>query len=140
MENQKVEGLITYSLDQQIFKFKVNNGNKESQETSKSDKLTSPEDNVEPDWTNDPTEKLQCDSNSDEFGDYINKSLSITPHISSTHNLLVNKHTTQWGVAFDFFPMKRHLKSWNPEGKFPHDPGGRKMCQLKKYLEKLFAI
>ena len=126
MENQKVEGLITYSLDQQIFKFKVNNGNKESQETSKSDKLTNPE--------------LQCDSNSDEFGDYINKSLSITPHISSSHNLLVNKHTAQWGVAFDFFPMKRHLKSWNPEGKFPHVPGGRKICQLKKYLEKLFAI
>ena len=25
-ENQKVEGLITYSIDQQIFKFKVNSG------------------------------------------------------------------------------------------------------------------
>ena len=22
--------------------------------------------------------------------------------------------TTQWGVALDSFPMKRHLKSWNP--------------------------
>ena len=30
----------------------------------------------------------------DEFDDYINKLLSITPQISSTHNLLVNKHTT----------------------------------------------
>ena len=27
IENQKVEGLITYSTDQQIFKFKVNSGN-----------------------------------------------------------------------------------------------------------------
>ena len=27
MENQKVEGLITYSFEQQIFKFKVNSGN-----------------------------------------------------------------------------------------------------------------
>ena len=26
VENQKVEGLITYSTDQQIFKFKVNSG------------------------------------------------------------------------------------------------------------------
>ena len=26
IENRKVEGLITYSLDQQIFKFKVNSG------------------------------------------------------------------------------------------------------------------
>ena len=64
--------------------------------------------------------------------------------ISSTHNLLVNKYafihrpadyeklrpyfgwvnsdtvkhtidqTTQWGVAFDSFPIKRHLKSRNP--------------------------
>ena len=27
IENQKVEGLIIYSTDQQIFKFKVNSGN-----------------------------------------------------------------------------------------------------------------
>ena len=27
VENRKVEGLITYSTDQQIFKFKVNSGN-----------------------------------------------------------------------------------------------------------------
>ena len=27
IENRKVEGLITYSTDQQIFKFKVNSGN-----------------------------------------------------------------------------------------------------------------
>ena len=53
-----------------------------------------PEDNGEPDWTNDPTEKFQFDPNFDEFDDYINRSLSITPQISSTHNLLVNKHTT----------------------------------------------
>ena len=33
----KVKGLITYSLDQQIFKFKVNNGHKEPQETSITD-------------------------------------------------------------------------------------------------------
>ena len=70
--------------------------------------------------------------------------LDETPPISPIHNLLVNKHvfqqtpvdyeklrpffgwvnsdivkqtidqTTQWGVAMDSFPMKRHLKSWNP--------------------------
>ena len=76
----------------------------------------------------------------DEFDDYINKSLSIAPQITSTHNLLVNKYTTQWGEVFDFFPMRRHMKSWNPEGKFLHDPGGRIICQHFKYLEKLFAI
>ena len=30
IQNQKVEGLITYSLDQQIFKFKVTNEHKET--------------------------------------------------------------------------------------------------------------
>ena len=70
----------------------------------------------------------------DEFDDYINKLLSITPRISSTHNLLVNKNTTLWGGTVDFFPMKRHLKIWNQEDKFPHDPGTRIICQLIKYL------
>ena len=37
IENRKVQGPITYSLHQQIFKFKVNDGHKESQETSNSD-------------------------------------------------------------------------------------------------------
>ena len=36
----KIEGLIAYSLDQQIIKIKVNNGHKDSQEISNSDKLT----------------------------------------------------------------------------------------------------
>ena len=41
IENRKVEGIITYSLDQQKFKFKGNNnGHKKSKETSNSDKLT----------------------------------------------------------------------------------------------------
>ena len=39
IENCEVEGLITYSMYQQIFKFKDNSENKESQETSNSDKL-----------------------------------------------------------------------------------------------------
>ena len=57
-----------------------------------------PEDNAEPDWTNNPNERFQFDPNSDEFGDYVNRPLSIlyilddTPQISSTHNLLLNKH------------------------------------------------
>ena len=41
-----------------------------------------PEDNGEPDWINDTTENFQFDPNIDEFDDYVNKSLSITPQIS----------------------------------------------------------
>ena len=40
IQNRKVEELIIYSLDEQIFKFKVTNGHKESQKTSNSDKFT----------------------------------------------------------------------------------------------------
>ena len=56
-----------------------------------------PEDNGEPDWAIDPNEMSQFDPNFDEFGDYVNRSLSIldivddTLQISLTHNLSVNK-------------------------------------------------
>ena len=99
-----------------------------------------PEDNGELDWNNEPTENFQSDPKFDEFDHYVKESLSITPQISSTHDLLVNEHTTQWGVIFDFFPMNRHLKNWNPEDKFPLDPGGRIICQYIKYMKMLFAF
>ena len=60
-----------------------------------------PENNGEPDWAIDPNENFQFDPNFDEFGDYVNRSLSIldilveTPKISPIHNLLVNKHVFQ---------------------------------------------
>ena len=98
-----------------------------------------PKDNGEPNLTYDSIEKFQVDPTFDEFDDYINKSLSITPQISSTHNILVNKHNALWGGTVDFFPMKRHLISWNPEDKFPLDPGGSIIYQIK-YLKNLFAI
>ena len=99
-----------------------------------------PKDNGEPNSTYDSIENFQVDPTFDEFDDYINKLLSITPQISSTHNLFVNKHTSLWGGTVDFSPMKRHLKSWDSEGRFPHDPGGSIICQLIKYLQKFFAI
>ena len=60
-----------------------------------------PEDNGEHAWAIDPNERFQFDPNFDEFGDYVNGSLSVldilneTPPISPTHNLLVNKHVFQ---------------------------------------------
>ena len=64
------------------------------------------EDNGDLDWNNEPTENFQSDQKFDDFDDNVNKSLSITPQTSSNHGLLVNEHSTQWGVIFDFFPMK----------------------------------
>ena len=49
-----------------------------------------PKDNGEPNSTYDSIENFQVDPIFDEFNDYINKLLSITPQISSTHKLLVN--------------------------------------------------
>ena len=55
------------------------------------------ENNGEPDWANDLNERFQFDPNFDEFGDHVNRSLSIldilddTPQVSPNHNLLVNK-------------------------------------------------
>ena len=60
-----------------------------------------PENTREPDWVIDPNEIFQFDPNFDEFGDYVNRSLSIldildeTPKPSPIHNLLVNKHVFQ---------------------------------------------
>ena len=106
-----------------------------------------------------PTKTFNLTPIFDEFGDYVNRSLSIldildeTPTISPIHNLLVNKHvfqcttvdyeklrpffgwvnsdivkqtidqTTQWGVALDSFPMKRHLKSRSPALNVPRRHG-----------------
>ena len=52
-------------------------------------------------WAIDPNENFQFDPNFDEFGDYVNRSLSIldilddTPPISQIHKLMVNKHVFQ---------------------------------------------
>ena len=60
-----------------------------------------PENNGEPDWAIHPNENFQFDPNFDEFGDYVNRSLSILdildeiPKLSPIHNLLVNKHVFQ---------------------------------------------
>ena len=60
-----------------------------------------PENYGEPDWAIDPNENFHFDPNFDEFGDYVNRSLSIldildeTPKISPIHYPLVNKHVFQ---------------------------------------------
>ena len=97
-------------------------------------------DNGDPNSTYDLIEKFKVDPVFDEFDDYVNKLLSIAPQISSTHIFLMNRHTTLWGSTVDFIPMRRYLKIWNPEDKFPHDAGGSIIRQLTKYLQTFFVI
>ena len=55
-----------------------------------------PEDNGEPDCTNDPTERFQFDPNFDEFGDWVNRSLSTLDILDKAPegilNILQDKH------------------------------------------------
>ena len=44
-----------------------------------------PQNNGEPDWAIDPNKKFQFDPNFDEFGDYVNRSLSILDILDDTH-------------------------------------------------------
>ena len=67
-----------------------------------------------PDWANDLNEKFQFDPNFDEFGDYVNRSLSIldilddTSQISPFHNLLVNKHALHQ-TPIDYDKLRPYL-------------------------------
>ena len=60
-----------------------------------------PENNGGPDWAIDPNDNFQFDPNFDDFGDYVNRSLSIldildeTPKFSRIYNFMVNKHGFQ---------------------------------------------
>ena len=60
-----------------------------------------PKNNVEPEWAIDSNGNIGFDPNFDEFGDYVNISLStldildVTPKLTPIHNLLVNKHVFQ---------------------------------------------
>ena len=99
-----------------------------------------PKNNGEPNSTYDSTEKFQVDPTFDEFDDYINKLLSIAPQNSSMHNLLVIKNTTLWGGTVNYFPIKRHLKCWDSEDKFPHDPGGSIVFNSPKSQKVLYNL
>ena len=69
-----------------------------------------PENNGEPDWAIDPNENFLFDPNFDEFGDYVNRSLSIldildeTPKISPIQNLFVNKESIPLLVLYGITP------------------------------------
>ena len=49
-----------------------------------------PEDNGEPDRANDPTERFQFDSNFDEFGDWVNRSLSTLDILDKAPEEILN--------------------------------------------------
>ena len=70
-----------------------------------------PKDNGEPISTHASIEKFQVDPTFDEFDYYINKLLSITSQISSTHNLFLNKHTVVQGGTVTSY-MRIHQEKY----------------------------
>ena len=135
IQNRKDEGLITYSTDQQIFRFKVNSAtNQELCHVYIDFKSNQNK------WTIHGILQRMCfyvttenpnvmmreshNTQSDEYkiicqeGLYI---LSTTPE--EILNMLQGK-----------YKINMHLES-----NFPHDPGGRDICQIKESLAKLYA-
>ena len=135
VENRKVEGLITYSTGQQIFKFKVNCGSNQElwgvHVDSKSNQnkwtihgillhmgfyVTTENPNV-----------MMRENHKTKSSEYIFICQDDLYIASSTPEEIL--HMLQ-----DKYKINIHLES-----NFPHDPGGTNICQLKEHLEKLYA-
>ena len=133
-ENRIIEGLITYSTDQQIFKFKVKSGT--GQEV----------------WG------VYIDSQSNQNKWTIHGILLHMGFYVTTENpnvMMRENHKTKSSEYIFICQDDLYIASTTPEeilkmlkdkykiniyiqGKYPHDPGGRDICQIKEYLEKLY--
>ena len=140
-------------MDQQLFKFKVNDGHKESQETSNSDKLT----NLGL-WGVDADFKSYMNRNGQFMKFYRNVGFyppTENPCVMRRENL-----KTKSSEYIVIYQDDLYIASQTPEDilnnlqdkykikinpdvylglNCPHDPGGTMICQLRKYLEKLYV-
>ena len=134
-ENRKVEGPITYSTDQQIFKFKVNSA------------------------TDQEVWGVYIDSQSNQNKWTIHGILLHMGFYVTTENpnvMMRENHKTKSSEYIFICQDDLYIASTTPEeilnmlkekykiniylqGKYPHDPGGRDICQIKEYLEKLYG-
>ena len=132
VENQKVEGLITYSTGQHIFKLKVNSGTDQEVWGVYIDFQS-----IHSKWTID----------------------AILQHmgLENPNVMMRENHDTQSSEYIIICQDGLHIVSPTPEeilhalkdkykiniylqDKYPHDPGGRNIyhCQIKEYLEHLY--
>ena len=131
-ENRKVEGPITYSTDQQIFKFKANAA------------------------TDQEVWRIYIDSQSDQNTWTIHGILLHMGFYVTTENpkvMMRENHNTKSSEYIFICQDDLYIASTTPEkilnilkdkytiniylkGKYSHDPGGRDICQFKEYLEK----
>ena len=136
VENRKVEGPITYSTDQQIFKFKVNSGTDQEVWGVYIDFQS-----IHSKWT--------IDAILQHMGFYVttenpnvmmreNHDTQSSEYIITCQDGLFIVSTTPDEILHmlkDKYKINIYLQD-----KYPHDPGGRDIChyQIKEYLEHLY--
>ena len=134
MENQKLEVLITYSMDEQIVKFNINSG------------------------TNQELWGAYVDFNSNQNKRTIHgitQHMGFSPPAENPNVMLRENHKTKSSEYIIIYHDELYIASTTPqeilhmlqdkykinidlESNFPHDPGRMNICQLKEYLEKLY--
>ena len=128
IENRKVAGLITYSTDQQIFKFKVSSGTDQEVWGVYIDFQS-----IHSKWT--------IDAILHHMGFYVT---TENPNV-----MMRGKHNTQSSEYIIICQDGLYIVSTTPEeilykiniylqDKYPHDPGGKDNYQIKEYLEHLY--
>ena len=139
-------------MDQQIFKFKVNSGHKESQETSISDKFANLELwGVNVDFKS-YDQKWTIDGILQHMGFYPQ---TENPYVMTRENLKTKSYEYIVIYQDDLYVASPTLEAIlnilqdkykikiNPDfylgSNYPHNPGGTMICQLRKYLEKLYV-
>ena len=141
-------------MDQQIFKFKVNSGHKESQETSHSDKLN----NLELWGVNADVKSYQ--QKWTIHGRSILQNMGFYPASENPCVMMRDNLKTKSSEYTVIYQDDLYIASTTPEeilnilqdkskikinsdfylgGNYPHDPGGTMISQLRKYLEKLYV-
>ena len=137
LENRKVEGLITYSTDQQIFKLKVNSGTDQQEVWGVYIDFQS----IHSKWmidailqhmgfyaTTENPNVMMRENHNTQSSEYI---------IISQDGLFIVSTTPDetFYMLKDKYKINIYLQD-----KYPHDPGGRDIChdQIKKYLEHLY--
>ena len=135
VENRKVEGLITYSTYQQIFKLKVNSGS--DQEVW----------GVYIDFQSIHSKLRMIDAILQHMGFYVT---TVNPNVMMREN-----HNTQSSEYIIICQDGLYIVSTTPEeilhmlkdkyiiniylhDKYLHDPGGKDKYQIKQYLEHLY--
>ena len=134
IENRKVEGPITYSTDQQIFKLKVKSG------------------------TDQHVWGVYIDSQSNQNKWTIHGVLLHMGFYVTTENpnvMMRENHNTKSSEYIFICQDDLYIASTTPQeilnmlkdkykiniylqGKYPQDPGGRDICQIQEYLEQLY--